>query len=114
MGCCASKRPRFNAPDVGLQGFVREAVDCASGLVVRAVVSKDLALRANRCCLQVRASAAGYLTKTLLDQQLAVYTGEDVTLLALVGSGGCEEASPADVVTVLLCLARYFHQPVGG
>ena len=43
-------------------------------------------------------SAAGYLTRTPLAQQLAVYTGEDVTLLALLGTR--LQAEPAEAIRV--------------
>ena len=51
--------------------------------------------------LQVRISAAGYLSSTPLHRQLAVYAGEDVTLLALIGTGSSYlQAGPDDAIRV--------------
>ena len=44
MGCCYSKRPHSAGPDLGVQSFAQEAVDCGGGLVVRAFASpRDVA-----------------------------------------------------------------------
>lgn len=105
MGCCYSKRPHSAGPDIGVQSFAQEAIDCGEGLVVRTCCPPQphiLTTRqlVNSSAAQVRVSAAGYLTRTPLAQQLAVYTGEDVTLLALLGTGTHVQAEPAEAVRV--------------